>query len=76
MKITKLLILSAFVFSLAACGPTGSGGSGYGDLVIEDYNPDKPVNGDQFDFDDSFDDDFRLYDYKAWDNVEEPYDSF
>jgi hypothetical protein len=32
--------------------------------------------GDQFDFDDSFDDDFRLYDYKAWDNVEEPYDSF
>ena len=32
--------------------------------------------GDQFDFDDSFDDDFRLYDYKAWDNVEEPYDYF
>ena len=32
--------------------------------------------GDQFDFDDSFDDDFRLYDYRAWDDVEEPYDSF
>ena len=54
MKITKLLILSAFVFSLAACGPTGSGGSGYGDLVIEDFNPDKPVNGDQFDFDGNY----------------------
>ena len=32
--------------------------------------------GDQFDFDDSFDDDFRLYDYRVWDDVEEPYDSF
>ena len=36
--------------------------------------------GDQFDFDDSFDDDFSsdpvLYDYRAWDDVEEPYDSF
>ncbi len=32
--------------------------------------------GDQFDFDDSFDDDFRLYDYRAWDDVEKPYDSF
>lgn len=36
--------------------------------------------GDQFEFDDSFDDDFSsdpvLYDYRVWDDVEEPYDSF
>lgn len=36
--------------------------------------------GDQFDFDDSFDDDFSsdpvLYDYRAWDDVKESDDSF
>ena len=46
-------------------------------VVGSDYTDDGGLSkGDQFDFDDSFDDDFRLYDYKAWDNVEEPYDSF
>lgn len=51
-----------------------------GELLIRVGSEDTPdgglSKGDQFDFDDSFDDDFRLYDYKAWDNVEEPYDSF
>lgn len=36
--------------------------------------------GNQNDFDDFFDDDFSsdpvLYDYRVWDDVEEPYDSF
>ena len=46
-------------------------------VVGSEDTPDGGLSkGDQFDFDDSFDDDFRLYDYKAWDDVEEPYDSF
>lgn len=46
-------------------------------VVGSDYTDDGGLSkGDQFDFDDSFDDDFRLYDYRVWDDVEEPYDSF
>ena len=54
MKITKLLILSTFVFSLAACGPTSPGNNGYNDIEINDYDPNKPVDDGQFDFDGNY----------------------
>lgn len=54
MKFTKLLILSTLVFSLAACGPLGQQNGGYNDITINDYDPSKPVDDEQFDFDGNY----------------------